>query len=386
MVLACFRSYYLYEYLYQKVDILKNNKDNIIFYADTSKIIGGENRKTKIEVVFYHTVWDKQTFSLVCIILMGVFAFVVYLLWHRIQNSSKKLKLYFKNRFIFIVIPFVKIKNFINSKGSSDNTNHEFEKTKETKNSDNFNNNQNLNTMYGKDKEILGIEQTLDTLLEKKTAFQKELSIASDAGIKFDLRKKIEDLDSEIAELREKLNQLRELINQEVNNKVEKLPTTPHKTNSENMQTKIYFSYAWGDDKEQGESREKIVNDLYDSLTTDGYKLVRDKVDLGYKGYISDFMQEIGKGDIIIVAVSQKYAKSPFCMFELYEIARNCGFDKYKFRDKVVPIMVEFVDFAKPKILDEHLEYWQNEYTEWENLVTKRARQLSKEHLIGMIK
>lgn len=244
------------------------------------------------------------------------------------------------------------------------------------KKNDNFENKQNHNTMYGKNKEILDTEQIIDALIEKTNYLRNQLVITSDAETKFSLRKKIENLDTEIAEWREKLNKLVDI--QDVN-KIKVLPTTSHKTNSENMQTKIYFSYAWGDDKEQGESREKIVNDLYDSLATDGYKLVRDKVDLGYKGYISDFMQEIGKGDIIIVAVSQKYAKSPFCMFELYEIARNCGFDKYKFRDKVVPIMVEFVDFAKPKILDEHLEYWENEYTEWENLVTKRARQLSKE-------
>jgi hypothetical protein len=52
----------------------------------------------------------------------------------------------------------------------------------------------------------------------------------------------------------------------------------------------IFFSYAWGDEKEIGESREKIVNSLYESLKNDGYKIVRDKIDLGYKGLISDFM------------------------------------------------------------------------------------------------
>ncbi len=35
------------------------------------------------------------------------------------------------------------------------------------------------------------------------------------------------------------------------------------------MMSEIFFSYAWGDENEQGESREKIVNELYESLVRD---------------------------------------------------------------------------------------------------------------------
>ena len=144
---------------------------------------------------------------------------------------------------------------------------------------------------------------------------------------------------------------------------------------------KIFFSYAWGDDQESGESREKIVDDLYASLAQDGFDVVRDKNDLGYRGFISDFMKKIGEGDTIVVAISQKYVKSPYCMFELYEIARNSNFDKYKFQEKVLPIMVEFIDFSRPKVLDEHFSYWEETYNEWDGLVKKRTGQLSNEQL-----
>ena len=68
-------------------------------------------------------------------------------------------------------------------------------------------------------------------------------------------------------------------------------------------------------------------------------------------------------------------------MFELYEIARNSNFDKHQFREKVLPIMVEFIDLTKPEIADEYLTFWDKEYNKWNELVSKRAQQLSVEKM-----
>jgi tetratricopeptide (TPR) repeat protein len=143
----------------------------------------------------------------------------------------------------------------------------------------------------------------------------------------------------------------------------------------------IFFSYAWGDTQEQDESREKIVLDLHISLKNDGYNVAIDKEDLGYTGYISKFMEAIGQGKAIVVVVSQKYARSPYCMFELYEIARNCKFNKEEFRQKVLPIMVEFVDFADPLVQEEYLAHWDAEFKKWSTLVKKRATDLAIEQM-----
>jgi len=148
-----------------------------------------------------------------------------------------------------------------------------------------------------------------------------------------------------------------------------------------NSKAEIFFSYAWGDKQEAGDSREKIVNALYQSLSNDSFQVIRDKYNLEYKGFISDFMKRIGKGKCIIIAISQKYVKSPYCMFELYEIARNSNFDKTQFRDKVIPVMVEFVDFTSPAVIEDHLLYWENEYKKWEELIKKRAGQVSVEQM-----
>ncbi len=112
----------------------------------------------------------------------------------------------------------------------------------------------------------------------------------------------------------------------------------------------IFFSYAWSDNNDAGESREKIVDELYESLKNDGYQVVRDKMDLGYKGLISNFIKRIGKGQIVIVAISDKYLKSPYCMFELLEIYRNARLEKDEFVKVIFPIRVESIALNKPAV------------------------------------
>jgi pterin-4a-carbinolamine dehydratase len=127
---------------------------------------------------------------------------------------------------------------------------------------------------------------------------------------------------------------------------------------------KVFFSYAWGGD------REKIIDDLYDSLKRDEqYELVRDKINLGYKGLISEFMKGIGKGNFVVVAISDKYLRSEYCMFELYELYRNSGLDSDELLKKIYPIRVESLDLNNPKVLREYFTYWKDLEAEWKSLV-----------------
>lgn len=57
-------------------------------------------------------------------------------------------------------------------------------------------------------------------------------------------------------------------------------------------ENKIYISYAWG-----GES-EEFVNQIDQSLQERGITIIRDKRDLGYKGSIKEFMEQIGKRNV----------------------------------------------------------------------------------------
>lgn len=118
----------------------------------------------------------------------------------------------------------------------------------------------------------------------------------------------------------------------------------------------IFLSYAWGDPSEVGESREAIVDRLYETLMTKGLDVVRDKKDNGYKKKISTFMQRIGQGCLVVVVISNKYLRSPYCMYELLEIHKNGAFDK-----RVFPIVLRDAKLYKLSDRLEYVEYWKEE-------------------------
>ncbi len=123
----------------------------------------------------------------------------------------------------------------------------------------------------------------------------------------------------------------------------------------------IYFSYAWGDENERTTSREKIIDEIFLSLEQDGYTLVRDKRDLEYGKLISKFMEQIGRGDLIVVGISEKYLKSEYCMFELYEIWRNSKMEIETFLSKVLPITVENIKLDIDG-LPPYLDFWNDKF------------------------
>lgn len=117
----------------------------------------------------------------------------------------------------------------------------------------------------------------------------------------------------------------------------------------------IFFSYATGDEHEEGESREKIVDELYSCLEAEGkYLLKRDKKDIHYRKSIKSFMKAMGKGEFIVVVISEKYLKSPLCMFELLEIYKRSNSDMDEFIEKIFPIVL---DDAKIRDHNERVQY-----------------------------
>ncbi len=90
---------------------------------------------------------------------------------------------------------------------------------------------------------------------------------------------------------------------------------------------------------------------------------------------ISDYMKELGKGDLIMIFVSDRYARSPYCMFELYEIARNSKFEKTTFGDRVLIIPIERVRFDDPEVLEHYFDYWERQLNKWKKLMERRLDQ-----------
>ena len=115
----------------------------------------------------------------------------------------------------------------------------------------------------------------------------------------------------------------------------------------------VFISYAWGAE------REEIVNQIDKALQTRGIKIVRDKRALGYKGSISEFMERIGQGNCVIVVISDKYLRSPNCMFELVEIA-----DGKQFHDRIFPVVLNDANIYDPVKRVEYVRFWETKRAE----------------------
>ncbi|KAM3100580.1 COR domain-containing protein [Phormidesmis sp. 146-35] len=113
----------------------------------------------------------------------------------------------------------------------------------------------------------------------------------------------------------------------------------------------VFISYAWG---EEGEEREEIVNQLCKAFQEKGVQIVRDKATLSFKGQISEFMKQIGRGKCVIAVISDKYLKSKNCMFELVQTAK-----KGEFYDRIFPIVLPDAKIYDPIDCADYLIHWQ---------------------------
>lgn len=151
-------------------------------------------------------------------------------------------------------------------------------------------------------------------------------------------------------------------------------PTTSTKKSTDqvdNTQTQIYFSYSWENDPNRigmDDSREKMVDELYDTLQSEGYIVRRDRMDLEYTGLISEFMDDLGKADLIAVFLTDKYLRSMYCMHELTQIYINSQADKAKFARRVLPIRVEDIDLDSPQTFTTYFDHWNEKFAEWDKV------------------
>ncbi|MEZ4943727.1 MAG: COR domain-containing protein [Saprospiraceae bacterium] len=134
----------------------------------------------------------------------------------------------------------------------------------------------------------------------------------------------------------------------------------------------IFFSYAWGINDQTGENREEIVEQLYDSLAADGkYELKRDKKDNGYRKSIREFMKQIGRGEFVVTVISDKYLKSPNCMFELLEIFRKSNSEPAEFREKIFPVVLNDAKLYDPLDRLDYVEFWMEKCRKLEEKINK---------------
>jgi TIR domain len=138
-----------------------------------------------------------------------------------------------------------------------------------------------------------------------------------------------------------------------------------------------FVSYAWGDDSENGREREAVVNRFCDAAAAKGVTVIRDKTAMQPGDRISKFMERIGRGDRVLIVLSDKYIKSTYCMTELFEVWRNCREEDSAF---IARTRVYVTPCAKIGTLTERTKYvlhWREKFAEMDAQV--------KEHGLGVL-
>src|SRR5580658_4504747 len=126
-----------------------------------------------------------------------------------------------------------------------------------------------------------------------------------------------------------------------------------------------FVSYAWKDDKTaEGKEREAIVDRLCEEAEARGAPIVRDKDALRIGDSISKFMDQIGQGDRIFAILSEKYLKSPFCMYELFSVWRECRQNEEEFVDRLRVYVLDDAKIFSPGDRMVIARYWRDQFRE----------------------
>lgn len=130
-----------------------------------------------------------------------------------------------------------------------------------------------------------------------------------------------------------------------------------------------YVSYAWGDNSQEGRERENIVDRLCEHAAQQGHSIQRDKSALSTGDSISAFMRHLGQGDRVFVILSEKYLRSPFCMFELFEVWRSSRQDPERFRRRVRVYALPDAKIFSPLERTKFAIHWKDQHAELDGVI-----------------
>ena len=129
---------------------------------------------------------------------------------------------------------------------------------------------------------------------------------------------------------------------------------------------KAFISYAWGQTSpnasEDDRKRQEVVERMCETLGKAGWQVVRDQTDMQYGDLISAFMKTLGQADLVVVVLSDKYLRSPYCMTELHDLYVNSRQEKGDFLKHIIPLVLDDARIGTWRDRAEHAEHWHAEF------------------------
>lgn len=127
---------------------------------------------------------------------------------------------------------------------------------------------------------------------------------------------------------------------------------------SANSLPRIFVSYAWNDPEPRGKHREEIVDQLCQAMQKCGIEIIRDKTHLQLGESIRELMDQIAGGDFIVAVISDKYLRSSYCMYELFQIYRRCADNPERFNHKLIPLILDDAELGDLPSSAKYAKVW----------------------------
>ena len=158
-----------------------------------------------------------------------------------------------------------------------------------------------------------------------------------------------------------------------------KLDIRPEPLKAGEKPREIFISYAWKDDSPEGKIRGEVVDGLYEALEKDGFRPVRDRDAMKSGDRISAFMRQLTRADLVVAVISDKYLRSPYCMFEIYKLWQKNEAGAELMAGHLVPMILPDVRIGNFEDRLPYLEYWGERAKKLEALIRNPAVSPSSE-------
>ena len=132
---------------------------------------------------------------------------------------------------------------------------------------------------------------------------------------------------------------------------------------------KVFISYAWGDDTPEGKIRTQAVECLQSALEKDGFEIIRDRDQIKPGERISVFINRLTRADLVVAIVSDKYLRSPYCMYEIYKLWQKHQGDADSLVEHLVPVVLPEVKVRSFRERMPYSKYWAAEAKSLEALI-----------------
>lgn len=115
----------------------------------------------------------------------------------------------------------------------------------------------------------------------------------------------------------------------------------------------IFISYSW--------ANTDIADRIDKAFQPTGLVIKRDVREIGYKGSIKDYMQQVRSTDFVLLIISDSFLKSSNAMYEVLELLKDTNF-----KDKILPVIVDGTKMFKPDDRLDYIKFWSNRHSDLE--------------------